>query len=51
MPVVVTVNVPGLPTTKVAPFALVMAAGWPMVSVNDWTLFGRIPFEAVTVSG
>ena len=51
MPVVVTVKDPALPTVKVAPLALVMAAGWPMVSVKDWLASGRIPFDAVIVSG
>src|SRR5437870_5080448 len=39
-PLVVTVNVPALPTVKVATFALVIRGAWVTVSVKDCVAFG-----------
>ena len=53
----VTVNVPGLPTVKVLAVALVMAGACKTggmvctVRVKFWTASGRVPFEAVMMSG
>jgi hypothetical protein len=48
-PVAVTVNVPAVPTAKVALFALVIAGGEFTVSVKLWLAFGASPFCAVNV--
>ena len=42
-PVVVTVKVPGLPTTKVVEAALVIIGAWSTVSVKDCTAAGEAP--------
>jgi hypothetical protein len=49
-PVVVTVNVPALPTAKVVVLALVIAGAWPTVSVKTCVAFGSTPLLAVIVS-
>src|SRR6202000_2678026 len=48
-PVVVTVNVPAVPTRNVVLLALVMAGASSTVSVKVWTAFGRAPLAAVIV--
>ena len=49
-PVVVTVNVPGVPTVKVVLAALVIAGACWTVSVKAWTAFGSAPLAAVKVN-
>ena len=46
LPIVVIMNAPGVPTTKVVPAALVIAGAWFTVSVNVWLASGEIPFAA-----
>src|SRR2546426_11371 len=50
-PLVVTVNVPALPTVKVAALALVMRGAWLTVSVKDCVASGSPPLLAVMVRG
>src|SRR5262245_7865507 len=50
-PVVVTVNVPGVPTVKVVLFALVIAGGAFTRTVNACVAFGSTPLVAVSVTG
>src|SRR6202011_2541781 len=50
-PVAVTVKVPGAPTVNVVLLALVMAAVWLTVKVNDWLASGPAPLTAVKVIG
>src|SRR6266542_2234124 len=50
-PVVVTVNVPAVPTLNVALLALVMAGGWLTVRVKLCVAFGVTPLFAVMVIG
>ncbi len=49
-PVVVTVNVPALPTVKVVPLSLVMAGAWSTVRVKVWVASGSTPLDAVMLS-
>src|ERR1043165_5905866 len=46
-PVVVTLNVPAVPTVNVTLFALVMAGGWVTTSVKLCVAFGVTPLFAV----
>ncbi len=46
-PVVVTVNVPGVPTVKLVVFALVIAGVWFTVSVKAWGAVAPTTFVAV----
>src|SRR6185295_16224932 len=48
-PVAVTVNVPPVFTSNTALFALVIAGGWPMVSVKFCVAFGDTLLLAVMV--
>jgi len=48
-PVVVTANVPAVPTVKVVLLALVIAGAWRTVSVKFWVAFGVTPLVAVKV--
>jgi hypothetical protein len=48
--VVVTVNVPAVPTVNVVLSALVMAGAWLTVSVKFWVASGVWPLAAVIVS-
>ena len=50
LPVVVTVNEPAVPTVKVVVVALVMAGGWPTITVSVWVAFGLTPLAAVRLS-
>ncbi len=50
-PVVVTVNVPGVPTVKVVLFALVIAGGALTATVKLCVAFGSVPLVAVSVTG
>jgi len=50
-PVVVTVNVPAVPTVNVALLALVIAGGWPTVSVKLWLAGEPTPLLGVNVMG
>ena len=50
MPVVVTVNVPNVPTVNVVLAVLVIAGGWSTVKVNVWVASGATPFVAVIVT-
>ena len=47
---VVTVNVPAVPTVNVVLSALVMAGAWSTVSVKLWVASGATPLAAVMVS-
>jgi hypothetical protein len=47
VPVVVTGNVSGVPTKKVAELAEVKVGGPSTVKVNIWEASGLTPFEAV----
>ena len=49
-PVVVTVNVPGVPVVNVVLSALVIAGAWSTVSVKLWVASGSTPLAAVIVS-
>ena len=50
-PVAVTVNDPAVLTVKVVLMTLVMAGGWPIVSVKFWVALGNTPLLAVMVIG
>src|SRR5579862_7700879 len=50
-PVVVTVKLPELPTTRAALLADVMAGAWLTVRVKDWVASGTTVLVAVMVSG
>jgi hypothetical protein len=50
-PVAVTVKVPPVPTVKVVLLALVMAGGWPTVSVKFCTASAPMPLCAVNMMG
>jgi len=50
-PVAVTVNVPAVPTVNVVLLALVMAGGWPTVSVKFWVAAVPTPLLAVNMMG
>ena len=47
---VVTVNVPAVPTVKVVLSALVIAGAWSTVRVKLWVASGITPLAAVIVS-
>src|SRR5713226_7723922 len=51
VPVVVTVNVPTLPTVKVVLLALVIAGAWFIASVKPWLAGVPTPLLAVIVRG
>jgi len=51
LPVAVTVNVPAVPTVKVALFVLVIAAAWFTVNVKFWVASAPAPLCAVNVIG
>ncbi len=50
-PFAVTVKLPGVPTTKVAAFALVIVGASFTVRVKFWVASGLTPLCAVIVSG
>ncbi len=47
---VVTVNVPAMPTANVVLLALVIAGAWSTVRVKVWVASGVTPLAAVIVS-